>query len=163
GHQEAVRTVAFSRDGRLLITTGDDNTARIWDVAERGGSARRRMLPRLPSLTFFGPDGKHAYCFGRAGGRGNDARVLDTPTGEEPADAEVPSEPFGIGFQPGKLASNWLAFRDPQRDTAVLVFDGPSMNQRFTLDAHDKPVSEILCGPDTEHPRLVTVHEDAKA
>src|SRR5262249_32339180 len=144
GHQEAVQTVAFSRDGRLLITTGDDNTARIWDVAERGVSAHRRMLPRLPSLTFFSPDGKRAYCFGVAGGRVNDARVLDTATGEETAPVPVPSEPFGIGFQTGRFASNWLAFRDPQRDTAVLVFDGPSMNKRFTLDAHDKPVSEVF-------------------
>jgi WD40 repeat protein/predicted Ser/Thr protein kinase len=160
GHQEAVRTVAFSRDGRWLITTGDDNTARIWDVAERAVSPRRRMLSRLPSLTFFGLNGNHAYCFGRAGGR---VSVLDTATGEEIAHGEVPSQPFGLRYQTGKLASKWLAFRDPQHDSAVLVFDGPSMKQRFTLDAHDKPVSEVFYGPDTKHPRLATVHVDGKA
>ena len=33
GHKGALTAMSFSRDGRLLGTSGDDRTARIWDVA----------------------------------------------------------------------------------------------------------------------------------
>jgi len=32
GHEGAVRSVAFSRDGRLVVTGSDEGTARIWDT-----------------------------------------------------------------------------------------------------------------------------------
>jgi WD40 repeat protein len=33
GHRDAVHSVAFSRDGARLLTSSDDRTARLWDVA----------------------------------------------------------------------------------------------------------------------------------
>ncbi|MCL2119877.1 MAG: protein kinase, partial [Planctomycetaceae bacterium] len=35
-HPEAVNTLRFSRDGRHLVTGGDDGKVIVWDVAERG-------------------------------------------------------------------------------------------------------------------------------
>jgi len=35
GHTGGVRSVRFSRDGKLLLSGGDDNTVRVWDVATR--------------------------------------------------------------------------------------------------------------------------------
>jgi len=33
GHSDAIRAVAFSRDGKLLATGGEDNTIKLWNVA----------------------------------------------------------------------------------------------------------------------------------
>src|SRR5262249_44848027 len=35
GHIDAVRSVAFSPDGRMLVTGSDDNTALLWDIVGR--------------------------------------------------------------------------------------------------------------------------------
>ena len=32
GHSQSVKAVAFSSDGKLLVSGGDDGSARLWDV-----------------------------------------------------------------------------------------------------------------------------------
>ena len=45
GHRDAVLDIAFSADGRRIVTASRDHTARVWD-AETGGAARDLDLPR---------------------------------------------------------------------------------------------------------------------
>jgi WD40 repeat protein/uncharacterized protein with LGFP repeats len=63
GHDNAIRSVAFSPDGREFITASDDRTVKVWN-------ARRIHRPGIPLETFaahpsyvydarFSPDGRH--------------------------------------------------------------------------------------------------------
>ena len=48
GHGKAVKSVAFSPDGRTALTGSDDRTARLWDTAT--GRELRRLAGRPPFL-----------------------------------------------------------------------------------------------------------------
>ena len=58
GHPDAVRSVAFSPDGKRIITASDDKKVRVWD-AETGKSLRT-LKAHADTIWFasFSPDGK---------------------------------------------------------------------------------------------------------
>jgi dipeptidyl aminopeptidase/acylaminoacyl peptidase len=77
-HPRAVNMVAFSPDGRLLATAGDDNSARVWEVAS--GRERRRLLHGNKVYgVAFSPDGRLLAT----AGWDESARLWDTTSWQE--------------------------------------------------------------------------------
>ena len=60
GHTESVTSVAFSPDGRHIVSGSDDKTIQIWD-AQTGGQVGKPFQGNtyLNRLVTFSPDGKH--------------------------------------------------------------------------------------------------------
>jgi hypothetical protein len=76
GHTDAVNSVAFSPDGKLLVSGGKDQTAVLWDVAS--GKQLFKFNARAPVETVaFTPDGRRLLL----GHRGQTSE-LDVPTGK---------------------------------------------------------------------------------
>src|SRR5439155_12308509 len=63
GHRAAIRSLAFSADGRLLASGDHSGTVRLWEVAtgsSRGALGGPLAGPRGPILSLaFSPDGKY--------------------------------------------------------------------------------------------------------
>jgi WD40 repeat protein/tRNA A-37 threonylcarbamoyl transferase component Bud32 len=77
-HAGAVRSIAFSPDGKTLITGSEDQTARLWDAAT--GQPRGQPLTHQGGVNsvVFSPDGKTVIT----GSMDHTARVWDAATGQ---------------------------------------------------------------------------------
>ena len=81
GHTSKLKAVAFSPDGKQLVTGGLDHSARLWDVET--GRELRCFHGHTDSLTAvaFSPDGKQIIT----GSTDNSVRVWNPRTGKETA------------------------------------------------------------------------------
>ena len=81
GHTNTVLAVAFSPDGKQVLTGSRDNTARLWDAAT--GHELRVFLGHTGAIrsVAFSPDGKQVLTSSADG----TVRVWDVATGENSA------------------------------------------------------------------------------
>ncbi len=68
-HPGPVKAVAFSPDSRLILTAGDDKTARFWDA--RTGAPVGRPLEHASGVwtVAYSPDGEYVLTSARRQGR----------------------------------------------------------------------------------------------
>lgn len=79
GHTALTGTVDFSPDGKKMVTTSNDGTARLWDVETGKELSRFAPSVRILDTAIFAPDGRHIVV----GGPGNVLRLWDTATNQE--------------------------------------------------------------------------------
>jgi WD40 repeat protein len=131
-HDGAVLATAATRDGKALLTAGDDGKVRrvtvteATDVAETGGS--------WPSALAAGPDGAVALAAGR--------KVLVARPGKADFAAEAPSLVQGLAFAPKGLrlaaahnggATLWYPGQ-PKADPTALAWKGSHIDVTFAPD-----------------------------
>ncbi len=67
GHSAPIRTVTFSRDGESILSGGDDNTVRIWDMLTGRMEAVLRGHSRPVQSCAFSPDGRQVVSTAQEG------------------------------------------------------------------------------------------------
>jgi WD40 repeat protein len=77
-HTDAVEVVAFSPDGKYVVSGSNDRTARVWEAAT-GEEIARMTHDESVRTVAFSPDGKYVV----SGSRDNTARVWEVSTGRE--------------------------------------------------------------------------------
>ena len=97
GHDIDINDVAFSQDGSMLATSGDDGAVRVWDP-KTGNKVMEYRLGRDVGVwcVSFSPDGSLvATCWAPL----HQVRVLDVATGREVARIRT-ATPLGAAFSP---------------------------------------------------------------
>jgi WD40 repeat protein len=115
GHSGRVNTVAFSPDGRLALSGGDDRRVKLWDLAA-GQEVRSFLHHDGPvEAVAFSPDGRLAL----SGGKDKTMRLWEVATARELRSFAHPNGVTSVAFRPdGNFAISGISY------DSVLARDG---------------------------------------
>ncbi|KAJ6487444.1 WD40-repeat-containing domain protein [Mycena vitilis] len=152
-HTYWVMSVAFSSDGKHIVSGSDDGTIRIWDAesGEQLGDPRQGHTNGVQSVA-FSPDGKHIV----SGSDDKSLRIWDAESGEQlggPLEAHT-REVTSVAFSPdGKHIVSG------SRDKSLRIWDAKSGEQLGgPLEGHTNWVQSVAFSPDGKH--IVSGSED---
>ena len=78
GHEGSVNALAYSPDGRHIVSGGDDDTLRIWDATSGEALMRLEGHESLVNALAYSPDGRHIV----SGSLDSTLRIWDATSGE---------------------------------------------------------------------------------
>ncbi|WP_166830583.1 WD40 repeat domain-containing serine/threonine protein kinase [Thalassoroseus pseudoceratinae] len=153
-HEQAVTDVAFSPDGKLLASAGEDRKILIWDVGD--WKLLRTLEGHSSHVTGidFSPDGQHLVS------AGYDKNIIlwDAQTGKKlqtlrgnrlkpKATVRAHTEGLmGVTFSPnGKQIATW------SRDKSVCLWEVESGELLVNLSDHESVPTDVAFSPDSQH------------
>jgi WD40 repeat protein/tRNA A-37 threonylcarbamoyl transferase component Bud32 len=144
--------VAFSPDGRKIVSSGDDNLLMVWDVA-----TGKEILPlkghteQVLSVA-FSPDGQRIV----SGSGDKSIKVWDVARGQEILNLQGhTSAVYSVAFSP-----NGRRIISGSGDKSIKVWDTVSGLELLTLQGHVSKVSSVAFSPDGR--RIVSASNDNK-
>jgi WD40 repeat protein len=149
GHNDAVRALAVSADGKRAISGGDDRTVRIWDL-DRGREMLRYTRHRAGVTgVALSPDGKLAL----SGGRDQSLQLWEASNGKEVHTFAVPRGPvLCVAF-----TLDGQCVCSGHFDTTQRLWDVRSGREVRRFTGHKQMVGGLACLPDG---RLLSASHD---
>jgi WD40 repeat protein len=153
GHLGPVGSVAFSPDGRRIVTGSDDHTAKLWEAASGRELLTLRGHGKMINSVAFSPDGQRIVT----GSYDDTAKVWDAAGGRELFTLRGHSGwIYGVAFSPdGQRIVTGSA------DNTAKVWEAGSGRELLTFRGHSAGVFAVAFSPDGQ--RIATGSLDRTA
>ena len=138
GHLSAVSSIAFSPDGLMIASAGDDDTVKLWSIDDRSEIKSITEHSSDVRSVVFSPDGKMLA----SGSKDNTVKLLEIPSGNvltTLAHDYVESVAFSPDGQ--TLASAGA-------DHTVKLWSTTSLSELASLRGHHSGVTSVAFSPD---------------
>jgi WD40 repeat protein len=160
GHSDGIFSVAYSPDGKRIVTGSFDKTAKVWDVV----TGREILTLKGNTLkvlsVIFSPDGKRIVT----AGEDTNAKVWDAQTGRELLTLKGHSDPiFSVAYSPDgkRIATGSGQYDKESKDKTVRIWDAATGQELLTLKGHSETVFSVAFSPDGK--RIATGSRDKTA
>jgi WD40 repeat protein len=140
GHNDAVRCLAVSADGKRAVSGSDDRTVRVWDLAR--AREVRRFSQHKASVTGVGlsADGKLVL----SGSRDGTLRLWESATGKELRSFAVPRGPVLCVA----LSSDGAQAFSGHFDTTLRLWETSTGRELRRFAGHRQMVVGLACSPE---------------
>jgi RNA polymerase sigma factor (sigma-70 family) len=154
GHEGGVKSVAYSPDGKLIATGGNDKTVRLWDADT--GKERRRLTDHRGAVeaVAFSPDGRTlASADGRVDPTKSQTdgaiRLWEVATGEKLREFDAPAEWFvRLAFSPDGRTLAATVRESKRQGNSVFVWEVATGKGRRSYPAHQGTAYAVAFAPD---------------
>jgi WD40 repeat protein len=152
-HGAPVYVAAFSPNGKLILTAGADNTARVWDAVT--GHLPATLTGHIGPINdaAFSPDGNRIVTASDDG----TARVWDAITGHQLATLSGP----GVEVRKAAFSPDGKRIVTASADHSARVWNAETGVLLATLSGHSGVVYDASFSPDGK--RIVTASQDSTA
>ena len=140
GHDDFVGSIAFSPDGKRIVSGSDDNTIKVWDAETGDELMTLRGHKESVKSVAFSPDGKRIV----SGSDDKTIKIWDAATGVELMTLHGHGREISlVAFSPnGKCIVSGSA------DNTIKVWDAANGAEVMTLRGHKFGVSSVAFSPD---------------
>lgn len=143
GHTEAVISLAFFPEGRLFISSGRDETLRVWDMVEGEELYKFNIKSNSPSNLAISKNGRYVIV-----ASGRVAKILDLKTGQEIKNLAGHISPVsGVAISP----SGKLALTSDLYDGKVRLFDVQTGQEIKSFTGHRTQFVALAFSPDERY------------